>query len=206
MPKQRRFRLRGELRLKNARLVRCREELGLNQRQFAEKVGIHFQLYNGYETLRGYPSKRNRQILAAFVGCSEEELFPPELKRFAKKGPRVLVGESSIAPIRLIGLSRREVLALPAPAAIEEMIEEEELRAVLERSLETLKARDRKILELHYGFGGAEPMTFEEIGKLMGITGNRVNQIHKRALQRLRELSRSGHELGKGLLEVAINW
>ena len=54
-------------------------------------------------------------------------------------------------------------------------------------SLNTLKEREKKILILRYGLGADEAHTLEEVGVKFGITRERVRQIEKRALEKLRE-------------------
>lgn len=50
-----------------------------------------------------------------------------------------------------------------------------------------LTPRERKILDLYYGLQpGAEAMTLERIGALMGVTRERVRQIRERAFDKLR--------------------
>ena len=51
-----------------------------------------------------------------------------------------------------------------------------------------LTPRERKILNLYYGLDeGAEAMTLEKIGVLMGVTRERIRQIRERAFEKLRE-------------------
>jgi RNA polymerase primary sigma factor len=57
----------------------------------------------------------------------------------------------------------------------------------LEESLQELPEREREILELRYGLRGREALTLEEIGKLLGISRERVRQLEAQALQRLRD-------------------
>lgn len=50
-----------------------------------------------------------------------------------------------------------------------------------------LTPRERKILNLYYGLDeGAEAMTLEKIGELMGVTRERIRQIRERAFDKLR--------------------
>ena len=51
-----------------------------------------------------------------------------------------------------------------------------------------LTDRERKILYLYYGLEeGAEGMTLEKIGAIMGVTRERIRQIRERAFEKLRE-------------------
>jgi RNA polymerase primary sigma factor len=58
----------------------------------------------------------------------------------------------------------------------------------LERALESLPERDRRVLELRYGLRGEEPHTLEHIGRRLGITRERVRQIEIESLSRLASL------------------
>jgi RNA polymerase primary sigma factor len=50
-----------------------------------------------------------------------------------------------------------------------------------------LTPRERKILNLYYGLeSGAEAMTLERIGELLGVTRERIRQIRERAFDKLR--------------------
>jgi RNA polymerase primary sigma factor len=56
------------------------------------------------------------------------------------------------------------------------------------RAVETLPDREREIVKLRYGLNGdADPKSLEEIGRIMGLTRERVRQIEARALRRLAE-------------------
>ncbi len=68
----------------------------------------------------------------------------------------------------------------------------------LNRALETLPARDAKILRLYFGLEGDREHTLDEIGKMLGVTRERVRQLRDRALKRLREGS-----VGEALREIA---
>jgi RNA polymerase primary sigma factor len=46
---------------------------------------------------------------------------------------------------------------------------------------------ERKILYLYYGLDDGEERTLEEIGSLVGVTGERIQQIRDRAFEKLRE-------------------
>lgn len=60
----------------------------------------------------------------------------------------------------------------------------------VQKLLSSLDARSRKILELRFGMDGYEgpPRTYKQIGKVIGLTRERVRQLEKIALAQLREL------------------
>jgi len=57
--------------------------------------------------------------------------------------------------------------------------------------LDTLSARERRIIQLRFGLLDGNQLTLEEVGKRLGITRERVRQIEAKALRRLRHHSRS---------------
>ena len=63
----------------------------------------------------------------------------------------------------------------------------DEIRAILA----DLNERERRILELRYGLGVADPLTLQEIGVAVGLTRERVRQIECEALEKLRMTVRS---------------
>ena len=70
----------------------------------------------------------------------------------------------------------------------EDQAEERLRNEALDRALEVIPARDRKVLELRYGLRGEEPHTLEQIGKRLGMTRERVRQIEVDSLKRLSSL------------------
>ena len=79
---------------------------------------------------------------------------------------------------------------------IEETTDYKLMREFIDRVFQKyLTPRERKILYLYYGLDeGAEAMTLERIGALLGVTLERIRQIRERAFEKLRE-SPDGHAL-----------
>ena len=59
----------------------------------------------------------------------------------------------------------------------------------LERWLKQLNQQQREVLEHRFGLDGHGRRTLEEVGRLMGVTRERVRQILMTALSRLRDIS-----------------
>ena len=57
----------------------------------------------------------------------------------------------------------------------------------IEAALGTLPPRDAKVLRLYFGLDDGQSRTLEEIGRMMGVTRERIRQLRDRALLRLRE-------------------
>jgi RNA polymerase primary sigma factor len=62
----------------------------------------------------------------------------------------------------------------------------------LKAALEALDARERRVVELHFGLEEREPMTLEQVGKWIGLTRERVRQIEKEALAKMNRAA-AGH-------------
>lgn len=62
---------------------------------------------------------------------------------------------------------------------------------LLEHWLGQLPAQQREVVEHRFGLSGHGKMTLEEVGRLMGVTRERVRQVQIAALQRLRDISSS---------------
>lgn len=82
-------------------------------------------------------------------------------------------------------------------------IEKRQLDALISESLELLKKdRDRDILLRRYGVATGNTQTLEQIGQDMGITRERVRQIEKAAITKIREQSRHDHDLNNILVAI----
>ena len=56
----------------------------------------------------------------------------------------------------------------------------------IEKSLAILNERERCVIIKRFGLDGSDPMTLEDIGKIYGITRERVRQIESRAMRKLK--------------------
>jgi RNA polymerase nonessential primary-like sigma factor len=84
---------------------------------------------------------------------------------------------------------------VPGDAAIEAMVPVE-----LDRLLSTLDEREQIVLRQRYGFEGP-PATQADIGARLGLSADRVRQIERQALAKLRQPERAA--FARALLDAA---
>lgn len=65
------------------------------------------------------------------------------------------------------------------------------LKAELEDVLDTLTDREENVLRLRFGLDDGRQRTLEDVGKVFGVTRERIRQIEAKALRKLRHPSRS---------------
>lgn len=73
----------------------------------------------------------------------------------------------------------------PVDAASKQLLKDH-----LDEVLATLSDREAKVLKLRFGLEGNKQMTLEEVGKVFGVTRERIRQIEAKALRKLKHPSR----------------
>jgi len=127
--------------------------------------------------------------------------------------PREIAARLGVSPVRvrwLIKVSRRP-LSLHKPVGEEgdselgHLIEDEESPAPVEEAMEklmaeeverllsTLTPRQEVILRMRFGLGNKPALSLREVAAKFGLTPQRIRQIQRQALRRLRHPSRSRH-------------
>ncbi|MEU6809662.1 sigma-70 family RNA polymerase sigma factor [Streptomyces sp. NPDC046831] len=121
--------------------------------------------------------------------------------------PEEVAGQLGLTPERVREVLRlaQEPVSLHAPVgeeddvALGDLIEDGDaaspvesaafllLKQHLEAVLSTLGERERKVVQLRYGLVDGRPRTLEEIGRLFGVTRERIRQIESKTLNKLRD-------------------
>lgn len=78
-----------------------------------------------------------------------------------------------------------DFLESPLPGPEETALDRAQREAVLE-ALEALPPREAEVIRLRYGLDGAPPLTLEEVARRLRVTRERVRQLERKALTRLR--------------------
>ncbi|MDQ4006422.1 MAG: sigma-70 family RNA polymerase sigma factor [Actinomycetota bacterium] len=67
-------------------------------------------------------------------------------------------------------------------------IEDEMVRVDIEHTLEELlNEQEQRILQLRYGLGNGQPLSLREVGRVLNLSAERVRQLERRALAKLRD-------------------
>jgi RNA polymerase primary sigma factor len=70
-------------------------------------------------------------------------------------------------------------------------------REDIDKTLDALPERERKVIEMRFGLDGDQPRTLEEVGRAFGVTRERIRQIENNTLKKLESLPEA-----QGLKEI----
>lgn len=180
--------LRVTVSIRNNLLQERRLELGMNQRELCEAVGIMPSTYAALERLSRSPFVHGTQdwipcvlALASFHGLPPEDLFPPEI--LAMRGG----GKS-----RELTCDVTEFAELAAGGPELLMRLRANLESVRPLLVEALTPREAKILTGRFGLDGEEPKTLEALrGKgRHRRTRETIRQTQAQAFRKLRKAIR----------------
>lgn len=72
-------------------------------------------------------------------------------------------------------------------------IEDDQLKADISGSLQDLTSREKSVLTLRFGLGGGPVLSLQKIGKKIGLSKERIRQIEKKAIRKIRTGKSSQH-------------
>lgn len=121
----------------------------------------------------------SREEVAEFVGLPEEEV--QEILRVSQWPVSLETPLGDDEDVHLGDLIPDQHATAPAEAAHMQLLREE-----MADLLDQLDQRERRVLELRYGFDDGRERTLEEVGRVFGVTRERIRQIEAQALQHLR--------------------
>ena len=94
-------------------------------------------------------------------------------------------GDDSSTEIGKLGEDKSGIV--PSEVAEKDMTKEE-----ITKLLDNLSSRERLVLQQRFGLSDGKNRTLEDIGKMLGLTRERIRQIEKKALSKLRGLENIG--------------
>ncbi|MGN6332692.1 MAG: sigma-70 family RNA polymerase sigma factor [Motilibacteraceae bacterium] len=80
-----------------------------------------------------------------------------------------------------------DLVADTSTETVEDVVERTAMSEEISRLLDGLDERERTVLRLRFGLDDGRPRTLDEIGRVIGLTRERVRQIEKGVLLRLRQ-------------------
>ncbi len=174
---------RVTIKVRNANLLRAIEKEGYKPGPiFASKVGIGYATLIEYVNLTKSPCDKDGSLLPA----------AEKLALFLRRMPVDLWSEDQLTPLSKnkadIDMSFEDIgnfleSSVNVDPAL--MLERREEVEDLEKMLENLTEREKKVLEMRNGIDG-EQMTLSEIGKKMGICKQIVRHIEAKAIRKIR--------------------
>ena len=64
-------------------------------------------------------------------------------------------------------------------------IDRNKIKKILPQYIDILEGRDKQIVRMYYGLDGEEKSSYREIGRRLGISGERIRQIEYRAIEKV---------------------
>ena len=137
-------------------------------------------------------SRAERELIAQLERTPTDEELAQKSKLPVKQVREVRNAARAVASLdRPVGegdsASFGDLFASDEPQP-DEQVEVDLTEKALHRAIAELSEREQRILTLRYGLnGGDKPKSLEEIGRILGITRERVRQLEADALRRLAE-------------------
>jgi RNA polymerase primary sigma factor len=86
----------------------------------------------------------------------------------------------------------------------EELLDDLKKFELVSRWLETVSDAERRVLTLRFGLDDKEPQTLDSVGKVFGVTRERIRQIEAKALAKLRAMLEESELFGEKIGEKKI--
>lgn len=154
---------------------------------FIIRIPVH--KFTQINKIKGYVIKYNLheyKNLAEFVK-EKEGLSEEQLQQILFLSKYILDIVSLDIPI---GEEQESTIGQILVADKSEQVEETAMKDILAEDIAhvllCLNEQEKKVIEKRFGLYGEEPKTLEEIGKIFGVTRERIRQIESKAIRKLR--------------------
>ena len=172
----------------NASLRSIRKKMGISQKRLSKMSGINLAKIMDFERLRRIPTADEAGQVAEVLDVSPTEIFPEELYRQIVDRVKDL-GYDFYFDVSPMSLYRKEVFELEAETnRVEDIDSEIDRNIIVNRYLSRLQEREREILSLRFGLDGEGSKTLEEVGRVYGVTRERVRGIEAKAIKKLKKM------------------
>ena len=140
-----------------------------------------------YRTSRRLMQELGREPTAEEIGA-EVEIDPDRVREIFK------IAQETTSLEAPVGEDQESILGdfIPDESQLSpvDQASKQLLKDHLDEVLGTLTEREAKVLKLRFGLEGTKQMTLEEVGRVFGVTRERIRQIEAKALRKLKHPSR----------------
>lgn len=154
------------------------------------RIPVHMvdQINRFYKTQRRLTQKLGKEPSVKET-AREMQLSTDEVENLMKisQQPKSLstpVGDDKEATLE-------QFVADQAQPSLYDKVSRELLKDALQKVLETLSPRERKVLMMRFGLEDGKPKTLEEVGKEFKVTRERIRQIEAKAIRKLKHPTRA---------------
>lgn len=175
------MRISARIVIKNDELESRRKALGYTQADFAEIVGINTNSYSRLEQMRDKPTEEVAESIAIELGVEKDILFPKGYERI----------------VDALDVPRKKTMDYTVPlfqGEVKPLLESADAKLTVSKLLECLPEKERKYVEIRYGLKDGVAKTYEEVGRIFGVTRERMRQIEAKAFERMKNNYRVGHK------------
>jgi len=185
------------MKVRNGRIRRRMAECGFSSvNELCRKSGLRPEDIGALLNLKLPPLtetgswRRSAVALADVLGCTCEELFSETQRTLALRDNRGECFITEVGLLKLTSRAERPLLDNPGEQLLEDADEQTKIE-VIRRALDGLKltARDRRLIESHFGIG-CEERTLADLALELDVSKDFVQRSVSRTLWRLR-----GHKL-----------
>ncbi len=89
----------------------------------------------------------------------------------------------------------KDILEDKSTPSPQEIVEDIKSYEYINSWLDQLKSNEKEIIKLRFGLNDNDPQTLEQIGRVFGITRERVRQIEVRALEKLKKIIKKNNNI-----------
>lgn len=147
-----------------------------------EKISKVSRLDSRYDQ-EGYTYRERLTLIASELNCTESkvsELLSIRSQFLSLASLNVPVGEENETEFG-------DLIEDVESISPEDEFCKKELRDIIEKMLDDLTPKEKKVLRLRFGFDNGRSYTLEEVGKEFGVTRERIRQIEAKAIRKLRQ-------------------
>ena len=201
--------IRAEIRFKNASFISALKNCGYKSiKHFSRESGISYHnlinyanlemifdsTYNTHDTLATDYTETKKLMMKLL--CSDEWTLFEQYRDIVgdKSQPKKIV--TDIPVDKIVSLQNKNVLKLEASNPIDEILINDSLKTDMADILNSLKHRERELLQRLFGIGYDKEYTLDETAEIYGLTRERICQIRDKAFRRIKHWSRADKLVG----------